>query len=146
MGTYISVELRRRVQNRAGGVCEYCLIPESIAFVPHEIDHVIAQKHGGLTEFENLAVCCAICNKHKGSDLTSIDPETGEITPLYNPRQDRWIEHFMLRGAAILPLTAKGRVTVRLLQFNTTERTEERALLLAADLIIPSRRQQEGSR
>ena len=109
-------------------------IPESIAFIPHEIDHVIAQKHGGATELDNLAICCAICNKHKGSDLTSIDPETGKITPLYNPRQDRWSEHFALRNAVIVPLTAKGRVTVRLLQCNVKERIEERLLLLAAGI------------
>lgn len=116
-------------------------IPESIAFIPHEIDHVIAQKHGGATELDNLAICCAICNKHKGSDLTSIDPETGKITPLYNPRQDRWSEHFALRDAFIVPLTAKGRVTVRLLQLNTKERIGERTLLLAIGLFKrPQRR------
>jgi len=55
---------------------------------PHEVDHVIAEKHGGLTEPDNLALSCTLCNKHKGSDLTSIDPETGDIVPLYHPRKD----------------------------------------------------------
>ena len=64
--TYIPSALRRFVCNRAKGCCEYCLISEATAFVPHEIDHVIAEKHGGLTEAENLPLSCTLCNKHKG--------------------------------------------------------------------------------
>lgn len=47
MSTYISGLLRNQVYERAGNQCEYCLIPESVAFVSHEVDHVIARKHGG---------------------------------------------------------------------------------------------------
>lgn len=70
--SYISVELRRFVYDRAQGYCEYCLIHETITLIRHQFDHVIAEKHGGLTNPDNLALCCAICNKHKGSDLTSL--------------------------------------------------------------------------
>lgn len=134
MGTYIPVELRRLVYKRAGGCCEYCLIPEGAVFVSHEVDHIIPQKHGGPTESDNLALSCAICNKHKGSDLASIDPVTDTIVPLYHPRRDRWSEHFRLSDSHIFPLTPKGRVTVRLLQFNSPDRLEERELLIAAGL------------
>jgi len=51
------------VYQRAGGCCEYCLIPEAVAFANHEIDHIIAQKHGGPTEADNLALSCVLCNK-----------------------------------------------------------------------------------
>ncbi|OQW86515.1 MAG: restriction endonuclease [Thiotrichaceae bacterium IS1] len=77
--TYIPVELRRLVYERARGCCEYCLIPETVVLVSHQIDHIIAEKHGGLTEADNLALSCAVCNKHKGSDLASIDPDTNQI-------------------------------------------------------------------
>lgn len=93
-----------------------------------------------MTKAENLALCCTLCNKHKGSDLTSIDPESGEIVPLYHPRQDLWHEHFQLKGAEVVPLTPKGRVTIRLLQLNRHDRVEERQLLLQAgmlDLSLP---------
>jgi 5-methylcytosine-specific restriction endonuclease McrA len=80
--TYIPSALRRLVCERAKGCCEYCLIFEVTAFVPHEIDHIIAEKHGGLTEAENLALSCTLCNKHKGSDIASIDPDTGEVVAL----------------------------------------------------------------
>ena len=43
--TYIPVALRRLVEERANYCCEYCLIDSNISFFPHEIDHVIAEKH-----------------------------------------------------------------------------------------------------
>ena len=76
--TYIALWLRNLVRNRANSRCEYCRLPESLDFPAHEIDHIIAEKHGGLTEAENLALSCMICNKHKGSDLTSIDPKRAQ--------------------------------------------------------------------
>ncbi|MGA9380947.1 MAG: HNH endonuclease signature motif containing protein [Phormidium sp.] len=133
--TYIPSALRQLVYDRAKGCCEYCLIPETASFAKHEIDHIIAEKHGGLTEAENLALSCTLCNKHKGSDLTSIDPETNQITPLYNPRRDRWLDHFQLSNAQFLPLTSMGRVTIRLLQLNHPDRVKERELLIAANLL-----------
>jgi 5-methylcytosine-specific restriction endonuclease McrA len=111
---YIPTVLRRLVSERAGGRCEYCLIPETAVFAAHEIDHSISQKHGGPTEADNLALSCALCNKHKGSDLVSLDPDTDHIVPLYDPRRDRWSDHFQLRAAQFVPLTPTGRVTVRL--------------------------------
>jgi 5-methylcytosine-specific restriction endonuclease McrA len=87
--THTPAALRRLVYERAGGHCEYCLIPDTLVLVAHQIDHIIAEKHGGLTEADNLALACVLCNKHKGSDLASIDPQTGEIVPLYHPRRDR---------------------------------------------------------
>lgn len=86
--TYIPPALRRLVYERAGGRCEYCLVPETIALAGHEIDHIISEKHGGATEAENLALCCVLCNQHKGSDIASVDPVTGAIVPLFNPRQE----------------------------------------------------------
>ena len=81
MGTYIPSGLRQEVYDRAGGCCEYCLIPETAVLVSHEVDHIIAQKHGGLTESENLALSCTVCNKYKGTDLASLDPEMGAVAP-----------------------------------------------------------------
>src|SRR5438045_2517909 len=101
---YVAAPLRRMVRERAEGCCEYCLTPESIGLVPHEVDHVVAQKHGGITLENNLALSCIHCNRHKGSDLASVDPESGEIVLLYHPRRDEWKEHFRLAGAVILPL------------------------------------------
>ena len=129
--SYIPTNLRSQVIERANELCEYCLIPQSFSFSTHQIDHIIAQKHGGQTISENLALSCSLCNKHKGSDIASIDPQTGIITSLFNPRQDIWDDHFELQVSGnIHPLSPKGRATARLLQFNQSFRIAERRLLI----------------
>jgi hypothetical protein len=132
--TYIPAALRRLVRERSGDRCEYCLMPESLTFAPHWIDHIVAEKHGGKTDAENLANSCVLCNQSKGSDLTSIDPDTGEIVALFHPRRDHWTGHFHVVGGRIEPLTPVGRVTVRLLHFNDPDRVEEREQIVAAGL------------
>lgn len=107
--TYISATLRREIIERAGSRCEYCLLPSNVSFFPHEVDHVIAEKHGGKTEADNLAFACWRCNRHKGSDLGSLDPETKQFTPLFNPRTQSWAEHFTFQGEQLIGLTAEGR-------------------------------------
>jgi hypothetical protein len=133
--SYISVALRRLVFDRAAGCCEYCLLPEVAVFLSHEVDHVIAEKHEGKTESENLALACSLCNKHKGSDVASVDPTTGEVVRLYSPRRDRWSDHFALNDGQIMGQTPIGRVTVRLLRMNQPERVEERRILMKAGLL-----------
>jgi 5-methylcytosine-specific restriction endonuclease McrA len=86
----IEASLRDLVRARAGGCCEYCHISERFTLTEHEVDHVIALKHLGQTVADNLALCCAGCNRYKGSDIASIDPDTGNLTPLFHPRLDRW--------------------------------------------------------
>jgi hypothetical protein len=132
--TYIPAALRRLVRERAGERCEYCLIPESVTFAPHWIDHIVAEKHGGKTEAENLANSCVLCNQRKGTDLSSIDPLTGNIVSLFHPRQDCWSEHFRLVRARIEPLTPSARATERLLQLNHPDRVEERDRLIEAGM------------
>lgn len=133
----VTAALRRAVHDRAGGCCEYCLVPEDFALVPHQIDHIVAQKHGGQTVAANLALCCTLCNQHKGSDVAALDPNTGEPVALYHPRRDSWSHNFRLEAAQIAPKTAQARATVRLLQLNKTERIAERALMIAVGRFAP---------
>ena len=132
----IPAPLRRLVTERAQGLCEYCGVPESFALASHQIDHIIALKHGGETASENLGLSCALCNKYKGSDIASVDPETQQILPLYHPRKDTWADHFYLDDADIAPKTLTGRVTVQLLQLNQPNRVSERMLLILAGQFI----------
>lgn len=126
MTAYIPEVLRREVRERARNRCEYCLIAEGYGIKPHEVDHIHAEKHGGATDSPNLCLSCLDCNRHKGTDLCSLDEETGEVISLYHPRQQRWADHFRLDGTRIEALTATGRVTLRLLAINDSERIEER--------------------
>ncbi|MBC8123844.1 MAG: HNH endonuclease [Gemmatimonadaceae bacterium] len=127
--SYISASLRRLLEERARGRCEYCRLPSGVAFFAHEVDHVIPEKHGGATEADNLAWTCWRCNRHKGSDLGSFDPATGDFTFLFHPRTQSWEEHFQLEQGTIVGLTPEGRTTVRLLQLNTAQREAERRRL-----------------
>lgn len=127
---YIPEALRRQVRMRAKGCCEYCLLPDEDAFFPHEPDHIIAEKHGGSTTLENLAWACMFCNRYKGTDLASIDPLTGRLAALFNPRNQKWSRHFRLNDARIEPLTATARATERLLRLNDERRLEERQQLI----------------
>ncbi len=124
--TYISTSLRQLGEKRANCPCEYCLLPTTVAFFPHEIDHVVAKKHGGITDAENLALACWRCNRHKGSDLGSFDPATNEFCFLFNPRIQQWKEHFQFDKFQIIGLTPEGRTTVYLLRLNSEERLAER--------------------
>jgi hypothetical protein len=124
--TYIPETLRRQVEARANFCCEYCLQSAAVSFYAHEVDHVVALKHGGQTNSENLAYACWRCNRHKGTDLGSFDPETGEFTFLFNPRLQVWSEHFAIKNHHIIGLTPNGRTTALLLQLNTDERFSER--------------------
>lgn len=132
MSERVPAGLRQLVRERAGFRCEYCLLHEDDVLLPHEPDHIVASKHRGPTEESNFAWTCFLCNRHKGADLSSVDPHTGHIVRLFNPRSDAWSEHFRLENGFIVPLTPEGRVTEYLLRFNTHESVEARRLLLAA--------------
>jgi hypothetical protein len=127
----VSEPLRRFVAERAGYRCEYCLLHESDSYSPHQIDHIISRKHDGLSDSDNLAYACLRCNAWKGSDIGSLDPQTGLFVKLFHPRRQRWDDHFVLRGAVIEPLTVEGRATARLLKLNLDKRIVERQLLAA---------------
>jgi hypothetical protein len=101
------------------------------SFYPHEVDHIISMKHRGETITDNLCLSCLECNRHKGSDIASIDLETGHVTLLFNPRRDNWNDHFRLDGAGVIPLTPQGRVTEFLLDMNSPEQLTKRTELIA---------------
>jgi len=127
--SYIAKALRQLVINRAEGVCEYCLIHENDTFYGCQVDHIISEKHGGLTTADNLAYACTFCNRYKGSDVGSIVLRTGEFSRFFNPRIDQWADHFTLDNGIIVALTDIGMVTVNILDFNNPERLLERQAL-----------------
>lgn len=134
MSVYLSAALREQVAHRAQNRCEYCGLPEAFSIYRHEVDHLIALKHGGQTVDDNLVLACLPCNRYKGSDLTSIDPTSGEITLLFNPRTQSWIDHFQIQEGHILGLTSTGRTTVFLLRFNDSIRIQVRQNLISYGL------------
>jgi hypothetical protein len=125
--------LRRVVVERAGFRREYChLHCDHQASAAFHVEHIIACQHGGGDSLENLGLACHRCNLRKGPNLTGLDPETGELTRLFHPRQDSWNGHFAFQRGYIVGLTIVGRTTAALLQMNTPDRIELRLDLLAA--------------
>lgn len=131
--TYVPASLRQAVILRANGLCEYCLIHEEDSYFGCQVDHIISEKHGGPTELDNLAYACTFCNRQKGSDIGSIDRESGGFVRFFNPRIDQWNLHFSLNGYQIIPLTPIGRVTSQILDFNGIDRLLERQELQELD-------------
>jgi hypothetical protein len=116
------------VRNRAGNRCEYChLHQDDSPLAQLHVEHVIPKKHGGSDEAENLALACIDCNLHKSSNLTGIDPESGELTRLFHPRSDQWSEHFEWQGIILAGLTAVGRTTIQVLNMNSDDQLDLRA-------------------
>jgi hypothetical protein len=129
--TRVNAALRRLVIQRAQNCCEYCRVSQLDRNLPYEIDHIIAEKHGGLTNEANLCLACYLCNGYKGSDISSVDwANSEEVVPLFHPRKHLWDEHFRLKAEVIEPRTPQGRVTVFLLRLNSPDHLLERRLLI----------------
>ncbi len=125
------------VRERAQPRCEYCGLPQAAVLFAFQIEHVIARQHRGSDDPSNLALACDRCNLHKGTNLSAIDPISGNIVAIFNPRKDRWHEHFELQGAVILGLTEVGRATLALLKMNVEHRVRLRTELNGVMALTP---------
>ena len=84
---------------------------------------------GGDDDSADFVLACDRCNLHTGPNLTGIDPQPGEVVPLFRPRRQSWRDHFRVRGMEIVGLTPTGRATARWLSMNATRRVQLRAAL-----------------
>ncbi len=59
-------------------------------------------------------------NEFKGTQTNVTDPQTSAIVVLFNPRRERWDEHFRWNedGTEIVGLPPTGRATIAALQLN----------------------------
>ena len=122
----METSVRRLVRDRAGQRCEYCGLAEAHVYIPHHSDHIRPKQHGGDDSSLNLALACQGCSLKKGANLAGLDPESGTLVALFNPREQTWSEHFVFRGALIVGLTPVGRATVHVLDMNTREQVKIR--------------------
>jgi len=126
----ISDSLRRKMAAAAHHRCGYCLTSQQISGAQMHIDHIIPRSRGGTSDETNLWLACAWCNSYKGARTHAVDPATEEEVPLFNPRTQRWSDHFRWSddGIRIIGLTPTGRATVLALRLNN-------------EFILPARRQ-----
>ncbi len=121
-------ELEQLVWERANHCCEYCLFPADLSLLPFQIDHIISQKLHGPTSAENLALSCERCNSYKGPLAAGY--LEGRHVPLFNPRIDRWLDHFEWNGPHLVGKTDIGRATIEVLAINLPYRITLRASLM----------------
>jgi putative hemolysin len=126
-----------KVRRRAGGVCEYCHLPDGCFPLPHELDHIIATKHRGLNDASNRALACFECNRSKGPCISGVDPASGSIVRLFHPRRHKWSAHFRWDGPVLFGRTAIGRTTIEVLEINLPHRVEIRETLIAEGVFPP---------
>jgi hypothetical protein len=118
--TRIGRRLRSQVLADAGGRCGYCRSSEEITGTPLEIEHLVPEARGGPTRRSNLWAACRQCNALKSDHVDASDPATSTSVPLFDPRHQRWTEHFVWSdaGARIVGRTPTGRATVDALMLN----------------------------
>jgi hypothetical protein len=128
--THVPKALRELVAEQARRRCGYCLTAEAIVGMPMTIEHIIPEVLGGPTEEENLWLTCVLCNDHKGARVASLDPDTGALVRLFNPRRQAWAEHFCwtAEGDRLVGLTPTGRATVLALNVNRPSLVKARQL------------------
>jgi hypothetical protein len=136
----VPAALRRVVAARAGRHCEYCHSPEEFATQSFTIEHILPRDRGGATTLDNLAWSCFGCNSHKSTRTQATDPEAGELSPFFNPRQQQWREHFEWGANAthILGRNVCGRATLLALRLNRPGLVNLRRVLAGAALHPPS--------
>jgi len=137
---HIPAELRRLVQQRARGLCEYCRSQQRFSPQSFSVEHIKPRAAGGPTTLDNLALSCQGCNGHKYSKEMARDPITGSLVPLFDPRMQNWREHFAWNDGAtlILGFTPTGRATVETLQMNRQELVNLREVLYTAQKHPPT--------
>lgn len=133
MSEYIAVKLRRAVRKRANGLCEYCCIPEDHSPQIFSFEHILPKAAGGGTVLENLALACQGCNSFKSIRTEFADEETQTKAKLFNPRTEKWNEHFTWSDdfAEVFGITPTGRATIKALKLNRVGLTNIRRALLA---------------
>lgn len=123
----VSKEIKQIVRERAVYLCEYCHSSERLSASRFTVDHVVPKSLGGSDETGNLALACRRCNERRYNFISGIDPTTQDVVPIFNPRTQKWSEHFAWaeQGIAITGMTSTGRATCIRLDLNDTRYPEE---------------------
>jgi hypothetical protein len=117
---YLPADVRHQLIEADDHRCAYCQTTQANPGQPMAVDHIIPEVQGGKTQFDNLCFACRRCNEFKGPTIRMHDPLTGEITPLFHPRQHNWPDHFAwdAAGLRLRGLTTIGRATIMALNIN----------------------------
>ena len=128
-----SEKQKLEVRKRAENICEFCRSQADYSSQPFAIEHIIPVVSGGKTTSGNLAFACQGCNGHKFTHTTGFDPITRRKGRLFNPRKEKWSDHFTWNDdfSLIIAKTSVGRITLHLLKLNREGCINLRNALLA---------------
>jgi len=98
-------------------------MPIELLARPVDVDHIVPRALGGAYEPDNFAWSCGGCNGPKRACVAAPDPLSGEVVPLFHPRQQRWNDHFSWSadGLTLSGSTPTGRASVQRFQLNRPE-------------------------
>jgi hypothetical protein len=130
--------VRSLVRDRAGDRCEYCGMRQNFTpFAVFHVEHIIPKHHGGSDDPSNLAYACNRCSYFKGSNVGGVDPHTGRLVFLFNPRRQKWKRHFQWDGPILTGRTAVGRTTIVVMEINHPRRIALRQRLVEEGVFPP---------
>jgi len=126
---YISKQKKQLVFSRAKNRCEYCQCRSDVASASFEVEHILPETLSGDSS----------CNSHKSTKTTAIDPESGKMVSLFNPRTNLWKQHFVWidNFQQIKGSTSIGRATIAALQLNRTGVVNLRKLMILGKIHPP---------
>jgi len=94
----------------------------------------------GGDQTDNLCLSCPSCNLSKARAISAIDPMTGDMFDLFNPRKQIWLEHFEWteNATVIHGITSTGRASVRRLKMNQPRLVQARGIWVLAGVHPPA--------
>jgi len=95
--------------------------------LPRRVDTPLKRRHHVQT----------ISNSAKGPNIAGIDPDTGKLASLFNPRRQSWARHFDWNGPLLVGRTRSGRATITVLAINDPAFVNLREALIAAHVFPP---------
>ena len=133
-------QLKQQIMEDAKYRCGYCLTQQRIIGRPLSMEHLLPVARGGETTRTNLWLACRRCNEFRGARTEALDPTTGIVAPLFNPRTQSWSAHFIWSddSTEIIGLTPTGRATVSALRLNNADIIQARGLWVLIGLHPPS--------
>jgi hypothetical protein len=134
-------KIRRRVAEAFHHQCAYCRMPRRLIYAPVEVEHIKPKARGGTDEEDNLCLSCSLCNGHKSTKISAVDPSSGVEVALYHPRRQKWSDHFHwdeTDHAKIVGLTSCGRATIEALKMNEEDTLAFRQLMVAMGRYPPT--------
>jgi hypothetical protein len=95
---------------------------QSLQGATFHLEHIVPRSRGGSSLLNNLAWACPGCNLLKSDHVSVVDPLRQEPVAMFNPRRDRWNDHYQWDGFRLVGQTAIGRAMIAAFDLNHPRR------------------------